>query len=119
MRAFVGRAAGWIYTRGRGNPVDAWYEGLQIGSKYQLGREISRGASGTVHRAVDMSVGRHVAVKLFRPELAHLPALAARFFDDARAAAMIEDPGIVTVHECGILLGTGTPADGTPFIVME
>src|SRR5262245_12118358 len=66
-----------------------------------------------------MSVGRHVAVKLFRPELAHLPDLAARFFDDARAAALIEDPGIVTVHECGILLGTGTPADGTPFIVME
>jgi eukaryotic-like serine/threonine-protein kinase len=65
-----------------------------------------------VHEAVDETLGRRVAVKLLLPELAADEDFVARFRREARAAASLNHPNIVSVYDWG-------EQDGTYFIVME
>jgi hypothetical protein len=68
--------------------------------RFQLRQELGRGAFGVVYRAHDPILDREVAVKvpLFT---AHEPALRERFLREARTAARLRHPNIVTVHDCG------------------
>lgn len=66
----------------------------------------------TVWRARDKTLGRPVAIKRLLPHLASDPSAAQRFRREARAAAALSHPGIVTVFD------TGEDDDG-PFIVLE
>src|SRR4051812_21875982 len=72
-----------------------------------------RGAMGTVYRAHQRTMERIVAVKILRRELLKEPEVVRRFLREARAAAKLQHPNIVTVHL------VGETADGLPFIVME
>ncbi len=92
--------------------------GLQIG-KYLLGRKLGQGGFGVVFLAHDSSLDREVALKFLNPEHTASPQILQRFLQEARSAAKIAHPGIVTVYECGQVTDTKTAADGTAFIAME
>jgi eukaryotic-like serine/threonine-protein kinase len=93
-------------------------QGIRIG-KYVVGRKLGQGGFGVLHVARDTELDREVAIKFLRPEHAFRPQIVQRFLQEARAAARINHPGIVTVYESGIVGGTNTRADGTVYIAME
>ena len=78
--------------------------------RYQLGREIGRGGLGRVVEAVDVPIGRTVALKLL---LDGAPLdLVQRFEREGRITGRLEHPNIVPVHEVGVLPGVaGRPAE--------
>ena len=92
--------------------------GIRVG-KYLVGRKLGQGGFGILHVARDVDLDRDVAIKFLRPEHAFRPQVVQRFVQEARAAARIDHPGIVTVYECGEVAGTNTRADGTVYIAME
>jgi hypothetical protein len=69
-----------------------------------------------VYRAEDKALRRHVAVKVLYPHLMKKPEFAARFFREARAAAQLDHPHILRVHDVG---GDGSASDEPGYIVME
>ncbi len=80
--------------------------------KFQLLERVGAGAFGEVWRARDTELDRTVAVKIPHPGLLAAPTALERFHREARAAAQLRHPGIVTVHEV-------TPLDGVPAIVSD
>ena len=92
--------------------------GLTIG-KYELGRKLGEGGFGFVFVGRDLSLDREVALKFLHPQHTASPEILRRFLQEARSAAKVVHPGIVTVFECGQVTGTGTAADGVAFIAME
>ncbi len=66
---------------------------------YVLGEVIGQGAFGSVHRAVQTDVGREVAVKVLRPELADGAEFVRRFEAEARMVARLEHPHIVPLYD--------------------
>jgi serine/threonine-protein kinase len=83
-----------------------------LGGRYVLGEVLGTGGMATVWRATDEVLAREVAVKILSPEYAADPRFAARFEREARHAAALSHPRLVTVFDCGI-------DNGTAFIVME
>jgi eukaryotic-like serine/threonine-protein kinase len=73
----------------------------RIGGRYVLRGELGRGGMATVHRAVDEVLEREVAVKLLHAHLADDPAFLDRFRREARAAAALDHPNVVAVHDWG------------------
>jgi serine/threonine protein kinase len=80
---------------------------------YHLDREIGRGSMGIVFRARRDGTGPPVAVKLLNPSIAFDPEMSTRFVREGRAAALVNDPGVVGVTDFGTL------PDGQAFLVME
>ena len=74
--------------------------GQMIGN-YRLVRLLGEGGMGMVFEAVHDGVGGKAAIKILRPEISMQANLAARFFNEARAANAIQHPGIVRVFDCG------------------
>ncbi|MFI7579917.1 protein kinase domain-containing protein [Kocuria kalidii] len=87
--------------------------GTVLEGRYELGPRIARGGTATVYRAVDTRLQRVVAVKLMHAHLAEDPAAADRFVREARAAARLSHPHVVSV------LDQGHAPDGVPYLVME
>ncbi|WP_055716285.1 serine/threonine-protein kinase [Streptomyces torulosus] len=90
-----------------------------VGGRYRLTERIGSGGMGTVWQAVDELVGREVAVKQPRlpgdpddPENEERRRAANRLYREARAAARVDHPSAVTIHDVVI-------DDGHPWIVME
>ncbi len=92
--------------------------GLRIG-RYEIGKRLGKGGFGVVHVARDLDLDREIAIKVLKPEYLSRPQIVQRFIQEARAAARIGHPGIVTVFECGQIQGTGTVDDGNAYIAME
>jgi WD40 repeat protein/tRNA A-37 threonylcarbamoyl transferase component Bud32 len=67
--------------------------------KFVLERELGRGGHGVVFLAIDPTLGRRVALKIPRPECLDDPELKRRFFQEARAVAKLDHPGIVPLLE--------------------
>ncbi|HTL38491.1 MAG TPA: protein kinase [Kofleriaceae bacterium] len=86
--------------------------GSKVGSKYVVVRELAHGGFGHVYVGRDTELDREVAIKVLRPEYSSSSQHVQRFLQEARAAARITHPGIVTVFECG------TSAE-TVYIAME
>jgi serine/threonine protein kinase len=84
--------------------------GTQVG-RYEIQRRLGRGGMGTVYVAHDPVLGRLVAIKVFLSDL-ELPDAAERFTREARSAAALNHPNIVTVHDYGDVASQ-------PYIVME
>src|SRR5689334_7524736 len=87
--------------------------GLVIGGKYRLEQEIGKGSMGTVYRAVHVTLGQRVAIKLISGE--HLQSTEARkrFSVEAKAAAKLRSRHVVQVYD------DGETAEGNPYIVLE
>jgi serine/threonine protein kinase len=83
-----------------------------LGNRYRLGERLAAGGMGSVYRAVDETLGRQVAVKALRRELADDPTFLERFRREARAAAVLSHPGVAAIYDYG-------EVEGQPFIVME
>jgi len=92
--------------------------GTQIG-KYSLRRKLGAGGYALVFAAHDPSLDREVALKVLKPEHASSDVVVRRFLQEARAAARIIHPGIVTVFECGEISSPDRNEDLTAYIAME
>jgi serine/threonine-protein kinase len=92
-----------------------------IAGRYTLGNLIGRGGMADVYEGVDTRLGRTVAIKMLKSDLANDPAFEARFRQEAQASARMAHPTIVRVYDAGE--ETNTDANGNqrkyPFIVME
>jgi eukaryotic-like serine/threonine-protein kinase len=87
-----------------------------LGGRYELGGPLGYGGMAEVHRGRDLRLGRDVAVKVLRSDLARDPGFQARFRREAQNAAALNHPSIVAVYDTG----EDRMSDGTlPFIVME
>ena len=84
-----------------------------LGGRYELGEVVGRGGMAEVRRGTDVRLGREVAVKVLREDLARDPLFQARFRREAQSAASLDAPGIVAVYD------TGEDERGVPWIVME
>jgi len=84
----------------------------EAGVRYELVREIGRGGMGVVYLARDRELEREVALKVLAASLSTKEA-GERLRREARIAAGLEHPGIVPVHDVGVL------PDGRPFYVMK
>ena len=84
--------------------------GTQVG-RYEIQRKLGRGGMGSVYVAHDPVLGRMVAIKVFAGDL-DLPDARERFSREARAAAALSHPNIVTVYDFG-------EYESQPYIVME
>lgn len=89
-----------------------------LGGRYELGSTLGRGGMAEVRRARDLRLGRDVAVKQLRIDLASDPTFQERFRREAQAAAGLNHPNIVAVYDTG---EEADPATGVqvPYIVME
>jgi predicted Ser/Thr protein kinase len=81
-------------------------------SGYRLEKLVGVGGMGEVHRAIQLSLNRTVAVKLLNPELAKDPSFVARFQKEAAALATLSHPNIVSILEKG-------QSGDTYYLVME
>ncbi len=84
-----------------------------LNNRYRLLSQQGRGGMAVIYKAQDVALGRVVAVKILRPSLTSNPRLFwKRFRLEARAAANLAHPNIVTVHDVG-------QDHNTHYIVME
>ncbi|ABK01421.1 serine/threonine protein kinase [Arthrobacter sp. FB24] len=92
-----------------------------LNGRYELGELIGRGGMADVHRGLDTRLGRTVAIKLLRPDLARDPQFQARFKREAQAVAALNHPSIVAIYDTGDHAVPGGPEDTVrvPYIVME
>jgi serine/threonine protein kinase/beta-lactam-binding protein with PASTA domain len=92
-----------------------------LNGRYELGELIGRGGMADVYRGVDTRLGRTVAVKLLRPDLARDPQFQARFKREAQAVAALNHSSIVAIFDTGDHAVPGGPEDTVrvPYIVME
>nr|WP_139415624.1 Stk1 family PASTA domain-containing Ser/Thr kinase [Agromyces laixinhei] len=96
-------------------------EGRVLAGRYRVGALIGRGGMSDVHVGTDTRLGRQVAIKLLKPQLATDPAFRMRFRQEAQSAARMAHPTIVRVFDAGeetVVDGAGQEVQ-LPFIVME
>lgn len=92
-----------------------------LAGRYEVGELIGRGGMAEVHIGHDTRLGRTVAIKVLRSDLARDPSFQARFRREAQAAASLNHPAIVAVYDTGedvVTEPSGVVAH-VPFIVME
>ena len=83
--------------------------------RYEILRELGRGAMGIVYEARDPALSRIIALKTILPApLGEKEPFEERFFSEARIAARLNHPGIVVVHDVG-----RDSASGTLYIALE
>ncbi len=75
--------------------------GLVLEGRYRLEERLARGGMSTVYAATDLRLHRTVAVKVMAEHLAHDPTFVGRFTREARAAAMLSHPNVVSVSDQG------------------
>ncbi|NGY62894.1 Stk1 family PASTA domain-containing Ser/Thr kinase [Lentzea sp. NEAU-D13] len=70
--------------------------------RYRVDAVLARGGMSTVYRGRDTRLDRDVAIKVMDPHLTADPAFVARFEREARAAAQLHHPAVVSVHDQGV-----------------
>ncbi|MCC2321340.1 Stk1 family PASTA domain-containing Ser/Thr kinase [Cellulomonas xiejunii] len=92
-----------------------------LAGRYQVGELIGRGGMAEVHIGHDTRLGRTVAIKILRSDLARDPSFQARFRREAQSAAALNHPAIVAVYDTGEDVFTEPSGNvaHVPFIVME
>ena len=87
-------------------------EGILLNDRYQLIDKLGSGGMADVFRARDLMLDRYVAIKVLRKDFSINPEFQNHFRMEARSAANLSHPNIVTVHDFGF-------ADNLLYIVME
>lgn len=93
-----------------------------INGRYEVGELIGRGGMADVYLGRDQRLGRTIAIKMMRPDLARDPQFQTRFRREAHASAALNHPNIVAVFDTGEeeLPATGQqPGVACPYMVME
>ncbi len=85
---------------------------MTFGGRYQLSSRIAIGGMGEVWRAVDLVIGREVALKILKDEYLGDPGFLERFRAEARHAALVNHEGIASVYDYG-------EEEGSAYLVME
>ncbi len=83
-----------------------------LGGRYEILQTIGEGGMGAVYKAEDRELGRTVALKVIRPELASNPDILQRFKQEILLASKVTDRNIIRVYDLG-------DAEGVKFITME
>lgn len=86
--------------------------GTTLGN-YQILNLIGQGGMGSVYEAIQNPIGRRVAIKVLHAEYANDREVLKRFFNEARAANLVNHPSIVQVSDYGQF------PNGSPYLVME
>ncbi len=87
--------------------------GKTLDGKYRIDGLLKRGGMGAVYRGTHLMLNKPVAIKLIKPELVSSSEVVQRFLREARAAALLSHPNIVTVYDLG------QTSDGMLYIAME
>jgi serine/threonine-protein kinase len=92
-----------------------------LGNRYEVGELLGRGGMAEVHLGRDARLGRTVAIKLLRTDLARDSTFQARFRREAQSAAALNHPAIVAVYDTGEeqVIESGGAVVNLPYIVME
>lgn len=92
-----------------------------IAGRYELGELIGRGGMAEVHSGIDTRLGRTVAIKLLKSDLAADSSFEIRFRQEAQASARMAHPTIVRVYDAGdeVTLDEYGVERHLPYIVME
>jgi len=72
-----------------------------LGAKYEVKRLIGRGGFAEVYELWDKDLDRRLACKVLHPEIAWTPGMLARFRQEAKALARLQDPAILAIHFTG------------------
>ena len=92
-----------------------------IAGRYRIGQLVGRGGMAEVYEGYDTRLGRTVAIKLLKSDLATDANFEAKFRQEAQASARMAHPSIVRIYDAGE--EESTDANGnqvkTPFIIME
>ncbi|WP_310961712.1 Stk1 family PASTA domain-containing Ser/Thr kinase [Nocardioides terrisoli] len=91
----------------------------RIGGRYELGELLGRGGMAEVRKGTDVRLGRTVAIKRLRTDLASDATFQARFRREAQSAASLNHPAIVSVYDTGEELSHDGTDVAQPYIVME
>lgn len=86
--------------------------GMILGGRYEILQILGEGGMGAVYKAQDRELGRTVALKVIRPELASNPDILQRFKQEILLASKVTDRNIIRIYDLG-------EADGIKFITME
>ena len=97
------------WYRQKGDPLI----GRVVAERYAVIGLVGRGGMGDVYRAVQLPLGRQVALKVIRPDFPDAEWSRVRFMEEAKRVAGIQAPGVVTLHDYGI------DADGRLFMAFE
>ena len=89
------------YQRGMtgGQTVDSLAPGTVLDGRYRIDEEIARGGMGVIYRATHVTLDLPRAVKLITPQFARDRRYLERFRIEAKAAARIDHPNVVAVHD--------------------
>ena len=91
--------------------------GRVLGARYEVGEVLGYGGMVEVHHGLDTRLGREVAIKMLRADLARDATFQMRFRREAQNAAALNHPAIVAVYDTGE--ERGTFGEALPYIVME
>ena len=92
--------------------LPALVPGVVLGGRYEILGVLGEGGMGAVYKASDHELGRLVALKVIRPELASDPEILQRFKLEILLASQVTDRNIIRIYDLG-------DADGVKFITME
>ena len=92
--------------------LPALLPGSLLGGRYEIRRTLGEGGMGAVYQADDRELGRTVALKVIRPELARNPEILQRFKQEILLASKVTDRNIIRIYDLG-------DANGVKFITME
>ena len=90
-----------------------------VGGRYELGELLGRGGMAEVRKGTDSRLGRIVAVKRLRTDLASDSTFQARFRREAQSSASLNHPSIVAVYDTGEEPAEDGSGVAQPYIVME
>jgi len=92
-----------------------------LADRYEVGELLGRGGMAEVHAGRDQRLGRRVAIKLLRSDMARDPVFQARFRREAQSAAGLNHPAVVAVYDTGedVRTDAGGAQVRAPYIVME
>lgn len=116
LRATLSKEAGAPQSSDR-HPGDGHESDRLIGrvidGRYRMDARLGHGGMGVVYRATRLHIGDVVAIKVLREELLINPQSLERFRREAKAAALLKHPNVVTIHDFGIT------EDRIAYLVME